>query len=102
MTSDHQIDFCLRPTAQDGPPLENAASTEMVTDDEATVLAAEFVRLLTDDTAPRKGYVLLIGPHQLMVRNLEHVRNTIQSGLVADDLTQARASLNELAHLLGL
>jgi hypothetical protein len=71
-------------------------------DSEAILLAEEFARLLTDEAAAPKGYVLSIAPRQLVVRDLDDVRASIRSGLVAEDLPRARASLTELARLLGM
>lgn len=75
---------------------------ERMDSDEAALLATEFVRLLTDTTAPPKGYVLSIAPQQLIVRDMQDIRETIQNGLLEDDLTRVRASLSDLARLLGI
>jgi hypothetical protein len=69
---------------------------------EATLLAEEFARLLTDDAAAPKGNVLSIAPRRLVVRDLDDLRASIRTGLVAEDLPRARASLNEIARLLGV
>ncbi len=79
-----------------------AASSGRMDEREATLLAEEFARLLTDEAAAPKGYLLSIAPHQLVVRDLDDVRATIRTGLVADDLPHARASLSKLARLLGI
>ena len=71
-------------------------------DEEAAALAEEFARMLTDEGAAPKGYVLSIAPRQLVVRDLDDVRARIRMGLGAEDLPRARASLSELARLLGM
>ena len=73
----------------------------LIIDDE--LLARNLVRrLLTDEAAAPKGYVLSIAPRQLVVRDLDDVRASIRTGLGAEDLPRARASLSELARLLGM
>lgn len=86
---------------KDGEPAHRT-SIGRLDDQEATLLAEEFARLLTDETAAPKGYVLSIAPRQLVVRDLDDVRATIRTGLKAEDLLRARASLSELARLLGM
>jgi hypothetical protein len=98
-----------RRSSESGAPRTGAAKEAAIAptagrmdDTEAVLLAEEFARLLTDEAAAPKGYVLSIAPRQLVVRDLDDVRASIRTGLGAEDLPRARASLSELARLLGV